>query len=130
MEFARWTVQANEPVGDGTVARDHWEAAARRGSAAALARLEGPPIPESVEYLWGWLMELHGRSGAHMSGINPLSYSTVAEWARLTRTDVDTLEVRALMQLDAALLARTEDVEEEAPPADVTPAWPEKKTDG
>ena len=52
-----------------------------------------------------WVLELHGRSGVNMAGLNPLSYTTLMDWATLTDVDPDPLEVEALMALDAALCA-------------------------
>lgn len=127
MDYARWQAQAGEAVGDGSTARDHWEVAARRGNPLAIARLTPPEIPESVDYLWGWTMELHGRSGAHMAGLNPLSYATVDAWSRLTHTYPDPLEVHALMALDAVLLGSEPPTEQEPDERVRDDAWPEKK---
>lgn len=69
-----------------------------------LAELEGPSAPACLEYLRGWLFELHGRSGVGMSGVAPLSYGTIADWTRLTGAIVRPEEVRALIRLDAVLL--------------------------
>lgn len=79
------------------------QALARRGREDVLALLEGPPFPESLRYLYGWLHELHGRSGVSMSGIAPLSWSTLDAWARATGTLVHPHEARALMTLDAIM---------------------------
>jgi hypothetical protein len=128
MEYVRWQSESNSDAGDGATLRDHWEVAARRGNVDAIARLRQPELPESVEYLWGWLIELHGRSGVNMAGLNPLSYGTIEAWARLTGRQPDSLEVEALLMLDAAMLRPDTDraVEPEAaPPRD--DAWPEKK---
>jgi hypothetical protein len=65
--------------------------------------LEVPECPESLEYLKGWLYALHGRSGEGMNGAVRLSYSTVADWARLTDVRPTSAEVEALMMLDAVL---------------------------
>ena len=67
---------------------------------AALAELQGPDSPECMEYLLGWSNELHGRSGVDMSGLSPLTYTTVDAWARLTGRDPQPHEVDALMVLD------------------------------
>jgi hypothetical protein len=117
---------ANEAVGDVT-AFDHWQVAARRGNEAAIAKLTPPELPESVAYLWDWVMELHGRSGAHMAGLNPLSYATLEAWMRLSGYTLDPLEVQALIMLDAALLDRSEPEPDTPEPVVRDDAWPEKK---
>lgn len=77
---------------------------ARKGNAHAAAALAEYEIPECVAYLWEWIQQLHGRSGAHMSGLNPVSYATIAAWAALSGEHPSSLEVLALMRLDAVLL--------------------------
>jgi hypothetical protein len=67
--------------------------------------LQAPEYPEGVEYLREWVYELHGRSGVGMGGLMPLSYTTIADWARLKEVDIDPHEVGALIALDAAMLA-------------------------
>lgn len=88
---------------DGVTRRSHLEVAASRGNAKAIAALEGPPYPEPLRYLHGWAMELVGRSGADMNGLAPISYGTIADWARLTGRAPAPHEIRALLRLDAAM---------------------------
>jgi hypothetical protein len=121
---------ASESVDGGATAYDHWQIAARRGSEVAIARLTPPELPESVAYLWEWVMELHGRSGAHMAGLNPLNYATLESWMRLTGYTLDPLEVQALIALDAALLDRSEPEPDEPEPVIRDDAWPTRKADG
>lgn len=49
------------------------------------------------------LMELHGRSGVGMSGMNPLTWECLDAWARRTDTLVYPHEAKALMTLDAIM---------------------------
>ena len=113
---------------DGAPARAHLELAAKRGSAAALAALEGPECPEALEYLLGWAYTLHGRSGISEVGVAPLSYAEVDAWARRTRTDIEPWEVEALMAIDAALRHPGEDEPEEEEERPV-PVWPTRKAE-
>jgi len=126
MDYARHYVEANRIV-EGVAQREHWEASARGGSAVARAQLNAPPFPEELDYLWEWAWALHGRSGAHMGGMAPLSYGTIADWSRLTGTVIDPLEVEALIQLDGALIGSSGTAEADKPEPKPTPAWPEKK---
>lgn len=110
MEYAAHEARLNQPARDGTPERVHLEALAKSGrNPRALALLQGPPLPDTLAYLWNWAVELHGRSGRtiHLSGevsVNPLTYTTIADWARLTRRNPGPLEVEALLRLDAVLL--------------------------
>ena len=92
--------------------RDHLEAAAKRGSKAAIAQLESPPFPVGLEYLHNWLLELHGRSGVGMSGLVPLTYTTIADWKELKGIDIAPHEVEALLMLDAVMTYPGEPEEE------------------
>lgn len=112
---------------DGIPHRTWLEASAKNGNKEASAELVERECPECMEYLVRWARQLHGRSGVSMSGLLPLSYTTIADWARLTDTDVDPLEVDALMQLDAAMLYPEEPKEDGEPEVKPTPAWPTKK---
>lgn len=89
---------------DGATRRSHLEHAAARGVEAAQQALEGPELPEPLRYLYEWVMEVHGRSGVDMSGLSPLTYQTIAVWARLMDRRPRPHEVEALLTLDAVLL--------------------------
>jgi hypothetical protein len=109
--------------------RDTWEAAAARGNPDALAKLSAP-FPDCLEYLWRWANELHGRSGYGQYGVQPLSYGTLADWARLTDRHPTPAEVSALIALDAAMSAPAEKPKStEAKPL-TTPSWPTRKANG
>ena len=69
--------------------------------AAALADLIGPSHSGALAYLKAWSDELYGRSGVGMHGLNPLSYSTIADWARLKGVTPLPHEVDALIALDS-----------------------------
>lgn len=93
---------------DGYSQRDHLLGLLKRGSDKARAevrsQLNGPKCPPSLEYLKGYLYELHGRSGVGQCGLAPLSYQTVEAWSRLTGRSVTPREVNALLILDGILL--------------------------
>lgn len=61
-----------------------------------------PEAPRALRYLEKWHDELHGRSGATMDGLAPLSFSTIAHWAQLTHREPLPHEVDALILLDTA----------------------------
>jgi hypothetical protein len=84
--------------------RVHLEQLAARGHAQSIAWLLGPDYPPELDYLRSWVRELHGRSGVGMSGLSPLTYSTIADWARLKGFVPEPHEVDALIALDAVML--------------------------
>lgn len=124
MDYARHYVEGSQKVDGGGTMRDYWLAS---GSDVALAKLVAPEFPEELSYLWEWTLELHGRSGANMAGLNPLSYEAIDAWGRLTGRDPMPHEVEGLILLDAALRPGTRDeVGEDAEEKPVS-VWPESK---
>lgn len=113
---------------DGTSLRAIYEDKLRRGDTSVLPKLIGPDYPDELEYLNDWRLQLHGRSGVGMAGFSPLSYSTIADWSRLTGNEPTPDEVTALLRLDATMLAPApaETPTAETAPVDVR-AWPTKK---
>lgn len=105
MDYVTHEARLNKPAKDGTAERAHLEPLAAKGNARAIALLQGPPLPEALSYLYDWSVELHGKSGfGQHGGVLPLTYTTIADWSRLTGTEVRPDEVRALMLLDAIWL--------------------------
>lgn len=83
--------------------RQHLEQRIRQGGPRgeeAQLRLDGPPVPDVMQYLYGWMNEVTGRSGVGMEGIAPLSYQTIESWAKLTGRSPLPYEIHALMKLD------------------------------
>jgi hypothetical protein len=90
----------------GTI-RAHLEQAARMGNEAARKSLEGPECPEELNYLVSWTYELYGRSGITSDFgsmiIAPLSHRELESWQRNTGNSLESWEVQAILELDAAL---------------------------
>jgi len=92
---------------------------ARKGGKARAfyaEQLIGPAVPESLAYLRDWLFQLVGRSGVGMAGAAPLSYGTIADWARLTGNTPTPDDVEALLYLDAVLRGEQREAAEQAKP--------------
>ncbi len=104
---ARLDVRAD----DGRPVREHLDGRVRRlqstkgdehpDTVAAIRDRSGPPAPVALEYLLRWSNELYGRSGVDANGVSPLTFSTIADWARLTDRDIAPHEVHALLTLDS-----------------------------
>jgi hypothetical protein len=73
----------------------------RRALAAAEDAMRGPEFPEELAHLFGWSLELVGRSGDGA----PLMYQTISHWACLTHRSPSALEVDALIKIDTAMRA-------------------------
>jgi len=70
------------------------------------AMLDGPECADELRYLIDWCYQLHGRSGAGMGGVSPLSWATLRDWREMNGLD-DLLpqEVDVLFALDGVLCA-------------------------
>ena len=89
----------------GVPARTHLERRAERGDRIGLEareQLRGPEMPQALEYLWEWFLELNASRSVGMHGLAAITYQDIDAWARLTGREPDPLEVQALMQLDTA----------------------------
>lgn len=87
----------------GKPARVHMENLVRQGRKTQ-DELDGPPVPDALEYLYRWLMELDRARDFGMSGPKLFTYPQVESWARLTGRDPEPHEVEALMHLGTVLL--------------------------
>lgn len=59
-----------------------------------------------MDYLRRWAYELHGRSGyTGMGEVAPLTYATIAHWARLTRRSPEPWEIDFLLEADAIMIS-------------------------
>src|SRR5690242_10545749 len=114
-------------VETGGTMREHLEAAANSvrpspGRDAARARLEGPPVPASLAYLRSILYQLHGRSGASMGGLLPLSDTTVRHWCENNGIQLEPGEIEALKMLDGVLLSEAQKAKPKQQPRAEPPA--------
>lgn len=95
----------------------------RREYNQRFSRDAGPEvkIPKRGMYLWEWFWTLCRRRGGNR---DPLTYSEIDAWSRLTGETVDPAEVKAIMRLDDAFLAamRQGDADEAARKTATAPA--------
>lgn len=70
----------------------------RTGKRPAL--LDGPPFPQSLEYVWEWFDELSDARRTGDFGVASLTYSDIDAWARLTGQHPSPYDVRLLIDLD------------------------------
>lgn len=102
LEHARHQAILNKPLKDGRTQRVHLEGAANRGSVSAIAQLEKTKVPDAISYLWDWFLELHGARRSGVNGLEPISYSDIDAWSRLTHRHPTPDEVASLLRIDSA----------------------------
>jgi hypothetical protein len=67
--------------------------------------LDGPSVDPAAMYLYRWWLELHSARGGNGFGPEPISYTELDAWARLTRRSPTAEEVTALRTMDDAYLS-------------------------
>jgi hypothetical protein len=93
----------------------------------AQAQLERTPeFPEEIGYLIAWAYQLVGRSGIGFSGVAPLSFSQIKDWADLMDIgELHPLEIEALLLFDAAITYEQEPAgKEDSILPKQRPKWP------
>ena len=74
--------------------------------------LHVPPFPEPLRRLWDKFLSLHEGRTYGINGVNPVSYTDIDAWMRVTGNDLDEWEVKAFMKIDKAWLRATREEEE------------------
>lgn len=103
MRYAAWATRMATPDGHGSPTRDSYLVQARKGSASALAMLDGPPFPDALAYLWRWYGELRRGCAPDATGAAVLTWPVLDAWARRTHRDPEPYEADALFTLDAVM---------------------------
>lgn len=66
---------------------------------------EAPDLPFPLRHVWDWYVgELAPRRSSSGLGANPISYTDVEAWARLTGRTPTPMEIRILMRLDDTMV--------------------------
>lgn len=65
--------------------------------------LEGPGIPQIVEHVFDWFLQLHS------SRTGPITYSEIKAWSQLTGTRISPFEVDLIKRLDIEYLKQQDD---------------------
>lgn len=73
------------------------------------SELDGPPIPPAALYLWRWFCELERTRQLGEHGVQAMTYTEIAAWARLTERTPYPHEVDALLALDVAVRLAMQD---------------------
>ncbi len=105
------------------------ERLAARGHLGAIETLDGPEVPEALDYLLGYYDELALSRSAGMSGLDPIRYVDIEAWSRLMDMTLEPYEVEGLLQIDMATRfpGKVEDEAKDMDEPRVDPPWPERK---
>lgn len=103
LAFAEVKFDLDRKQPDGATTRDHLEKVQRLTGEVPeqLARAEGNPLPELLEYLWIWYGSAASSRRAGPRGEPlPLDYRDIGEWARFNLVDLALWEKHAFMRLE------------------------------
>jgi hypothetical protein len=103
MNFKMWRVHH-----DGATTREHLESIEKR-TGQRPKELDEAEIPLEAAHVWAWFCDLHSARSSSGFGPNPISYSEIAAWGKLTGERVRRHEVKLLRQLDTLFLAEAAD---------------------
>jgi hypothetical protein len=70
------------------------------------AALRLPDIPAALSHIWEWFCELSGARSGNGGGPNPIAYTEIEAWARVTGRLIAPRDVHGIMALDSAFFAQ------------------------
>ena len=103
MLFAENDLTLREKQGDGVSLRHHLEALQRQ-TGVTPEQLIPVPFPETLEFIWRDFHELNNDRTSNGYTLNPISYTELDAWSRLTNKAVTAQEIDIIKQLDAVFL--------------------------
>jgi hypothetical protein len=90
------------PQKDGRTYRETIEPLARRGHAGSIQELEDKPLPDVLEYLWRWFLQLDAMREPSMSGLAPITPKNLEAWRELYEIRTKPYEIDAIVRIDQA----------------------------
>lgn len=97
--FAENELALQEKQGDGLSLRDHLESVERQ-TGITPDQLKPLPFPGALEYIWRDFVELSDER----TTLNPISYTELEAWNRLTNKQATTQEIGVIKMLDTVFL--------------------------
>jgi hypothetical protein len=88
---------------DGQSLRVHLESAWRQ-TGKKPERLDTGDIPEHLEYIWNWFIELNNTRQHAEYGRLPITYSEMQAWCELTGSKPSSNDVKLIKLIDSLLL--------------------------
>ena len=104
LEAAAHLFKLERPDAKGVSLRVHLESVAQQ-TGIRPPDLDGPAIPHNVAHVWGWFRELNQARTSNGFGMNPLTYSEIEAWSRISGTVTRPQEIQLLKRLDAVYLS-------------------------
>lgn len=93
--YAKHQFTLTKQAGGASLA-DHYAALER----ATGRKIEPPKFPSELRYLWNAFIDLHSARGSSGFGPNPIAWSEIDAYVRLTRWDIAVWEVEVIRELD------------------------------
>jgi hypothetical protein len=103
IKHAEWQFGRLQKVGGAPVA-DHL-AVVTKQTGKKITTQAAPDLPTHGYHLWAIFLELHSARGGNGYSPNPIGFSELVAWQQLREWPLDSWEVEAIRQIDAAYLA-------------------------
>lgn len=87
----------------GITRRDELEQV-KKQTGESISELEYAEIPDCVNYLWQWFVELSSSRSSSGFGANPISYLEINAWDKLNMHWIRPWEVETIKRMDAIFL--------------------------
>lgn len=107
LDHARWHFEqaaSKDSEGASPQAAHMRQAAAARGLDLGV-QTTPPDLPDALEHLWEWFLDLHGARQASSAGPLPFPYGAILDYAKATGKVIWTWEVKVLKAMDREYLA-------------------------
>jgi len=101
--FAEHELALGAKQGDGVSLRHHLESIERQ-TGVKPEQLESLPFPETLEFNWLDFLELNRARTSNGYTANPISYTELDAWNRLTNKNITAQEINIIKQLDDVFL--------------------------
>lgn len=103
LEFAKKEFELSAKQKDGSTLREHLESI-KAQTGFSPPELENVNVSPTVMYLWTYFLQLNNARQNGMS-VNPLSYSEIDSWQRLTATEISPFELSIIKALDNVFIS-------------------------
>jgi len=91
----------NKADKDGVTLREHLEQVKKATGYAPEGLENNTEFPNPLSHVWSFFLQLHQSRTMGFSGPNPITYSEIESWVKLTNNQPNPLDVGIIKRLDS-----------------------------
>lgn len=99
VSYGKHQFELNDRQKDGATLRDHLNAA-WNSNGIKPEQLDCEELPENIQYIWSWFIDLDYYRGSNMNGANPITPTLIKDWCWMNDVDLEHFERMAIKRLD------------------------------